>query len=311
MTNKNNYLNFLKHINKVNKTNLFSNSGNLQPIAIKLTQGLDLVIHDYSFDRYYGAITFSDQVLRLDFSYNGSVNLIKNNQETIFLEPDFLKIAQSFDDNNHYSSVSGQYQGITLLINRQKVSDDFIRLVGNDQLIDSITKYYLSDQDYILIKTEFIERFFKDFEAVEVTNQLQFLRLKIAELLLYLNSDEAHEAILPKTYFPTRDIKKIYAIHGYLLNHIGEKLTLQQLARQYDIGQTTMQKLFKATYYQSIHSFLMSARLEYACALLKDSQASITFIANEVGYMNTSKFSAFFKKEKQMTPKMYRQLYKN
>ncbi|MBS1008252.1 helix-turn-helix domain-containing protein [Leuconostoc suionicum] len=292
-------------------TKLFTDSGNIQPVAIKLTQGLDLIFHDYNFDNYRSAISFSDKVIRLDFAYSGSVNLIKNNHETIFLEPGFLKLSQSSDDRNNYSTVGGHYRGVTILLDRQKISSEFLSLLENKLLLDDIVTDYLQNDDYILVKTEFIERFFQDVEKVKLRNRVQFLLLRVAELLLYLDSEEAHESVLPKMYFTVQEIKKIYAIRTYLLENMSERATLKQLANKYDIGLTTMQKLFKATYYQSIHSFVLSARLEKACYLLKDSEKSITFIANEVGYINASKFSAFFKDEKGLTPKMYRKLYKN
>lgn len=292
-------------------TKVFSNSGNIQPVAVKLLPGLDLVFHDYTFNNYQSAITFADNVLRLDFSYGGSVNLIKNNQEILFLEPGFLKLTHSSDDKNNYAIGNGYYKGMTILLNPPKLDSNFFQILEQKNIIDNIVNNYLLDTDYILIKTEYIDRFFKDIEKIKVRNQLQFFRIKVAELLLYLDSDEAHDAILPKTYFPIQEIKKIYAIHNYLLENISTKITLRQLAEKYNIGQTTMQKLFKLTYYQSVHSFVLSTRLEHACRLLKESDKNITYIANEVGYMNTSKFTAFFKNEKQMTPKTYRQLYKN
>ncbi|WP_248719848.1 helix-turn-helix domain-containing protein [Convivina intestini] len=70
-----------------------------------------------------------------------------------------------------------------------------------------------------------------------------------------------------------------------------------------------MQNLFKATYKETIHHFVRSARLNKACDLLKQSQSSIAFIASECGYTNPSKFSAFFKAEKHMSPKSYRNHY--
>lgn len=140
------------------------------PVAIKLTQGLDLIFHDYNFDNYRSAISFSDKVIRLDFAYSGSVNLIKNNHETIFLEPGFLKLSQSSpgflklsqssDDRNNYSTVGGHYRGVTILLDRQKTRSEFLCLLENKLLLDDIVTDYLQNDDYILVKTEFIERFF-------------------------------------------------------------------------------------------------------------------------------------------------------
>lgn len=156
------------------------------------------------------------------------------------------------------------------------------------------------------MKTEFIDRLFKDIAEVETHNQRQFLRLKVAELLLYLTT---YQSTFPQQYFATKDIKKINAIHDFLLQNLDKRIAIVQLSNQFHISQTRLQKLFKSTYQQTIHQFVSEKRFDKACDQLKNSNAKILSIATGIGYGNVSKFSANFKKKTQMTPKQYRQLY--
>ena len=69
-------------------------------------------------------------------------------------------------------------------------------------------------------------------------------------------------------------------------------------------------KLFKKETGYSIIEFKINCQLEEACNLLKITNMQISDIAMEAGFNNVSYFSKIFKKKYQLTPKIYRELYK-
>lgn len=285
---------------------LFDQSTTINPQAIKLLPGVDFILHDYDIAHYRANINFPNKILRLDFAYAGNVHAVNNHREAVFLEPGFLKISQEADEQRNYNIIDGHYRGVTFLVNPEKVDEELFRLVGNPDVCQQIFQNQLTNQNFRLMKTEFIDRLFKDIAEVETHNQRQFLRLKVAELLLYLTT---YQSTFPQQYFATKDIKKINAIHDFLLQNLDKRIAIVQLSNQFHISQTRLQKLFKSTYQQTIHQFVSEKRFDKACDQLKNSNAKILSIATGIGYGNVSKFSANFKKKTQMTPKQYRQLY--
>ncbi|CAH1851769.1 AraC family transcriptional regulator [Convivina intestini] len=221
MTSQQNHL--IKTALKINKTALFNSSAAVQPIDIKLSQGLDLIYHDYAFKNYNNAINFSKNILRIDFSFKGSISFIKNNQKHIFLEPGFLKISKSSTDHNIYSTDNGHYQGVTIIIDQDKISSNFQYLIAKNNLLKNLVDDYDLDNGHAILKSEYIDQMFHDIKSVEVPNQLQYYCLKIAELLLYLDSKTAHSASLSPEYFFIENTQKIYAIHQYLRNNLNKK----------------------------------------------------------------------------------------
>lgn len=67
-----------------------------------------------------------------------------------------------------------------------------------------------------------------------------------------------------------------------------------------------MKNCFKGIYGISIYAYLKDYRINTAALLLRQTNESITQIANRIGYENPSKFSDAFKKNMGMLPSEYR-----
>lgn len=134
----------------------------------------------------------------------------------------------------------------------------------------------------------------------------QLTKVKILELFLFLSSLEQEELIQSKKYYPKRQVDSIKAIKEYLVIHLGEKITLDQLSVQFQIPLTTMKLVFKEIYGDSIYSFTRTFKMQKAAELLENTNKDINVIAGSLGYDNASKFSGAFKKIIGVNPSVYR-----
>lgn len=66
-------------------------------------------------------------------------------------------------------------------------------------------------------------------------------------------------------------------------------------------------RAFRQSTGRSIASYIASMRIDRACALLDEDIRSITEIAADLGFANTSGFSAAFRRSVGMSPRLYRQ----
>ena len=98
----------------------------------------------------------------------------------------------------------------------------------------------------------------------------------------------------------------IREIHGQLLQHMDRKFTIEELSRQYHMNPTTLKAAFKSTYGTSLAAHIKEHRMERAAKLLKETDMSISEIAQAVGYDSQSKFTAAFKAFYQVLPREYR-----
>lgn len=105
---------------------------------------------------------------------------------------------------------------------------------------------------------------------------------------------------------PNEQLELVHQIHGYLLEHLEERVTIDQLCRRYHIDPTTLKSLFKSAYGTSLAAHIKEHRMEHAAQLLRQTDMSIGQIAQAVGYESQSKFSAAFQSFFHVLPSQYR-----
>lgn len=103
----------------------------------------------------------------------------------------------------------------------------------------------------------------------------------------------------------------IHRIHEYLLEHLADRVTIEDLSRQFLMNPTTLKKAFKDAYGMSIAAHMKQHRMEHAARLLLESNDSIAQIAFAVGYESQSRFTNTFKETYGMLPSIYRKKQQN
>lgn len=98
----------------------------------------------------------------------------------------------------------------------------------------------------------------------------------------------------------------IHRIHEYLVAHLGDRVTIEGLSKQFLMNTTTLKKTFKDVYGMSIAAHMKQHRMEYAAKLLLETNEGIAQIALAVGYESQSRFTNAFKGTYGMLPSVYR-----
>lgn len=125
--------------------------------------------------------------------------------------------------------------------------------------------------------------------------------------------EQIMEITCPETEITTNTSQSeiIYQVHQYLLDHVGERITIDALSRQFLINKTTLNQVFKAVYGTSIAAHMKKHRMEKAAGLLRESEDHIAQIAQSVGYESQSRFTAAFKDTFGLLPTEYRKTYRH
>lgn len=79
-----------------------------------------------------------------------------------------------------------------------------------------------------------------------------------------------------------------------------------KLASMFSISETSLKNYFRGVFGQNISSYLRELRMNTAAKLLETTTLPISEIAEQVGYLNQSKFATVFKKYFLMSPLEYR-----
>lgn len=98
----------------------------------------------------------------------------------------------------------------------------------------------------------------------------------------------------------------MHSMHEYLMEHLSERITIEELSKKYLLNTTTLKKNFKDVYGTSIAVHMKQHRMERAAALLRDTGDGIAQIARAVGYESQSRFTTAFKETYGVLPTEYR-----
>ena len=150
------------------------------------------------------------------------------------------------------------------------------------------------------VTLHFVEQLFSADVADEVAHQFTHeLKRSYESMLLASEDKDIHHD------------EQIIKIQEWLQRHYGEAISLDKLAKQFDISVRSFNRRFRNAAGQTPLQYLQEVRLTQAKALLKKSNLSIAEIAFSVGYHDTSYFTSLFKRTNAVTPNEYRHLVRN
>jgi AraC family transcriptional regulator len=100
--------------------------------------------------------------------------------------------------------------------------------------------------------------------------------------------------------------QKLKRVIEYIQEHLGEDISLFDIATELEMSQYYFCRLFKQTMGMSPHQYLIRQRVEQAKLLLKQPSKTITVIALECGFANQSHFARCFRHHTGMNPNQFR-----
>lgn len=99
---------------------------------------------------------------------------------------------------------------------------------------------------------------------------------------------------------------RLLYVRNYMDEHFRQKIAIESLAELSGYSYDRFRHLFKEAAGLAPLQYLFRKRLEYAKKLLLHTDASISEVASEAGYVNDAQFCSMFKRETGETPRAYR-----
>ncbi len=174
--------------------------------------------------------------------------------------------------------------------------------------VAELKKRFCSNTDAYVIKApEQIQKFFDSLMDIPGNFQLDYMRVKVLELLLELHTLQNQDYKREIAYIFKAEAEKLKAIRKMMIEDIRHFYTIEELSHMFEISQTALKSGFKTLYGAPVYSYMKNYRMNLAASMLiDDSKKNISEVASFVGYDNASKFSAAFSKVMGMTPVQYR-----
>lgn len=274
-------------------------------------EGVYINISDMHMQRCKSGFLLEDNADAICFDHckEGRIELETSEGVYSVLQEKQLRI----DDRRHHSgSVAmplNHFHGISIYINSDLAPQGIAAVMPKFSVnIHRLKhKFCKEGEPYILKNDKEVERIMACLYHPPADLGPDYYRLKILELLLYLNAVEIQEGNRKEIRFFRSSADKLREIHTQITENLSVHFTIRELSEEYDIPQTELKNSFKEMYGDSIYSYLKRCRMNTAASLLiKNLDMSIAEIAHLVGYETTGKFAAAFRQTIGTTPLEYR-----
>lgn len=297
-------------LSEVQTTILKSNKKNSMQ-SLTLAPGMELsyyTMYSENLSLHHQPVS---HVMEINYCRAGRIGWRMGNGASVYLGPgDYSIHTMNTCADSELSLPNQYYEGLTLFLDLPRLTSQPPELLkGTDIDGELLYQKYCSKARFSSFAgNEETSAIFDGFYNQPEHLASAYRKLKSLELLLYLGKAEpAAEKQL--TEYQADQVNLIRQIHEQLLSNLSQRITIEELSRQYLINTTTLKNLFKAVYGTSIAAHIKEHRMEYAAKMLLETKEPVADIAGAVGYDSQSKFTAAFKEAYQMTPREYRKLH--
>lgn len=274
--------------------------------------GVMLSYNDFHMQYYISDFKPDGDVFCIDHCREGRLEYPAAEDAYSYVEAGDLKLDRRLTHTGRFEMPLSHYHGAMITFD-MKTACPALHEEIKDFPVDlyALQKRYCSDAyPTVLHKDGSIEHIFAELYAVPEKIKLPYFKIKILELLLYLDALELPENREEKPYFYKTQVEKIKAIQKFLTVHMEEHYTQEELSARFAIPLTPMKRCFKSVFGTTIGGWLLEYRMNQAAVLLKTRrEISVAEIAGRVGYDSPSKFAVAFRRVMGMSPTQYRQRF--
>ncbi|MEA4891820.1 MAG: AraC family transcriptional regulator [Peptococcaceae bacterium] len=248
----------------------------------------------------------------IDHCREGRIEQDMGNGAYSYLEAGDLKIDKRKKHDTHFVFPLCHYHGITVTLYVEEAAKTLATdLTGFSIDLYALQRKFCAERNLNMIRGQgTIEHIFSELYTVPNRIRKPYFKLKVLELLLFLDTLEIPADQGDRPYFYKSQVEKIKALQAYMTADVQNHYTLEELSTRFDIPLTAMKICFKGVYGTSIFAYMRVYRMNQAAVLLRsDREKNIAEIAGQVGYDSPSKFSIAFKEVMGKSPLEYRKSF--
>ena len=271
--------------------------------------GVMLAYNDYHMEHCESVFQTQQELFCIDHCREGRLEYAANESAYSYVEAGDLKMDCRLEHTGHFTFPLSHYHGITVSFTlpeaarrlKEQIQDFPVDLYALRE------KFCNGGHPMVIHGAPSIEHVFGELYAVPEKIKLQYFKIKVLELLLYLEAIELPQQREERPYFYKSQVEKIKAIQRQMTEHLEHHYTLEELSEQFDIPLTPMKSCFKNVYGSPVNTYMRAYRMNRAASLLRrERERSVAEIAGLVGYDSPSKFAAAFKAVIGQAPLEYR-----
>lgn len=248
------------------------------------------------------------QMLCIDHCREGRMEWSIAPNRSVFIEAGDMQIDNRTYHCGLFSFPLKHYHGITVGFDVEEAEEGLLHIMDgfSVDLRRLRQKYCPHDRCFIMRAGKRIDHIFSELYDIPEQIRLPYFKIKVLELLLFLDVFDIPEHTEERPYFYKNQVDKVKDMVALMTGDLEHWYTLEELSERFSSSQTALKQCFKGVYGCSVASYMKDYRMHAAAMMLRSSEDSISTIASKVGYDNPAKFAAAFRMVLGMTPSEFR-----
>ncbi|MEI2399729.1 response regulator transcription factor [Paenibacillus phytohabitans] len=173
--------------------------------------------------------------------------------------------------------------------------------------VESVKSWLLKMVMELELKYTVMQNFVNNFNSEMHQRSIRELET-LDQLMEWLEQFLKDKILMLRSMWKQNVRKEVAEAKRYVMNHIGEKVGMDEMARRLGLNPTHFSRLFKIETGLTYIEFVTKLKMERAQELLNQTNITIVDIAEQLGYDNVSYFIKLFRNFSGMTPVEYRKL---
>lgn len=210
---------------------------------------------------------------------------------------------------NGHSVCSGQGFLITPGMEEHYFPDEenpweFVWFVSNDPVMKHLFASFCADEHTGIFHYDYVYALKELASFLATHNRKTYDSFEMLELFLRVFKHQREQVLPPAS----KSNAEIYldAAEKYIASNLHRPITVSELTEFLGVSQPYLFKIFKEKFSSSPKQYILAQKLIRAQTLLHETNMSVTYIANSVGFPDVLSFSRFFHSKLSISPQTYK-----
>ena len=248
--------------------------------------------------------------LLLNYCVTGRCEIILNNENFVYVKDGEISLTERFAQKQ-YVYPRRIYEGMELFVDTDTLTSEsaWIQKEFGIDFHKIIELFCPNGNTYIsTVAPEVEEILTKLWGLLDIALPFSIFQMKVYVLALFsllqsLNDIPPSQAC---TFFTETQVDIAKRVEKIITSDLRQHHPAWELAAQFSVSETSLKNYFRGVFGQNISIYLREVRMKKAAELLIATRLSVAEVAEQVGYVNQSKFAAVFKKQFGLSPLEYR-----
>lgn len=261
------------------------------------------------------APSFSDDSIEkgpllLNYCVTGRCEIVLNNQNFVYVKDGEISLTERFAQKQ-YVYPRRIYEGMEFFVDMDtlEMQSPWVQQTFGIDFHKIIDRFCPDGMTYIAaVAPEVQETLTKLWELFDISLPFALSQMKLCALTLFslLQNLGDIPPLQVCTFFTETQVDIAKRVEKIITADLRQHHPAWELAAQFSVSETSLKNYFRGVFGQNISTYLRDIRMTKAAQLLANTRVSVAEIAEQVGYVNQSKFAAIFKKQTGQSPLEYR-----